>query len=136
MQPTDPFVPEKPRIEPSIVPSVPNVPSRFSKGSGSDFSQCWRNALNRVSGESRTSGVPARSTFRRILATPTAERIKPSTNAAIPRIRRSPKAFDSLMFDPIIEKQRIARVGGNAYVKRVRKDRIDEIEPKQRNRKE
>jgi hypothetical protein len=66
-----------------------------------------------------------------ILDTPMAERIKPTTNAAIPRIRRSPEAFDS----PMIEKETIARMGGNADAKNFLQEFIDEIEPIERNRR-
>src|SRR5436309_2394177 len=134
-QPTDPFAREKPRIEPSIAPSVPNTPSRFSRSLGSDFSQCWRNALKRVTGESRTSGVPERSTFRMILDTPAAEIIMPTAKAMIPRIRRLLGAFATAGFDPKIEKETIAKIGGNADAKGFLQDCTDEIEAIVRNRK-
>src|SRR5713226_2796498 len=117
-----------------MVPCVPSAMSRLSRGSGSDFSQCWRNTLNRVRGESRTSGVPERSTLRIILDTPAAERVMPITKAMIPRIRRLVGAFATAGLDPKIENEAIARIGGNADANGFLQDGTDEIEAIVRNR--
>src|SRR5437660_9258354 len=90
--------------------------------------------MNSVRVESRTSGIPARSTFRTIPDTPTAERISPTAKAVIPRIIGSP-AFDRPMLDPKIEKKTIVRIGGNADAKSFLQEFMDEIEPIERNRR-
>jgi hypothetical protein len=84
-------------------------------------------------GESRTSGVPDRSTSRIILETPNAERTAPVTNAITPRAVRV-----GGMLAPSIEKE-IAkessdRVGGSADARNFFQEGIDEIAPIVRNR--
>src|SRR5712692_9129465 len=117
-----------------MVPCVPSAMSRLSRGSGSDFSQCWRNTLNSVRGESRTSGVPERSTFRMILDTPAADRTSPTTKAIIPRIKRASETPERPTPDLRAKKEKIARVGVNAEAENFFRGGIDEIEAIVRNR--
>jgi hypothetical protein len=63
-----------------------------------------------------------------ILDTPTAERINPTREAMIPRIKKLPEAFERPILDPKIVKEKIARIGGNADAKCFFHDCTDEIE--------
>jgi hypothetical protein len=69
-----------------------------------------------------------------ILDTPTAERIAPTANAMIPRIKRSPGAFERPTLDPEIVRKTIANIGGRAEAASFFQDCNMEIEAIVRNR--
>jgi hypothetical protein len=66
--------------------------------------------------------------------TPTAERTRPTAKAVMPRITTALGAFESPMLDAKIEKETIARIGGNADARDFLQEAMDVIEPIVRNR--
>ncbi len=76
--------PENAKVETPILPVLPRVSRRFSKGAASAFSQCRRKSLNNPIGESPISGNPECSTRLIIKNIPVPERMILHSNATRP----------------------------------------------------
>ena len=68
-----------------------------------------------------------------ILDTPAAERTMPTTDAAVPRMKRALATSAIPTVGPMIRKETIERIGGNADAESFFHDGIDEIEATVRN---